>query len=126
MQEINETLRIRGRLNTYTNAVSIFSDQTLSSGNAKVIADILRKYQYVRPDWDNDKMRLMAELLLQKFRDPQLSTRLLETGNRYLVEGNTWNDTLWGVSNGRGRNLLGFMLMDIRALIQKGELPATV
>ncbi len=56
----------------------------------------------------------MAELLLQKFENPDLAEQLLVTDEKYLVEGNTWNDTLWGVCNGRGRNLLGIMLMEIR------------
>lgn len=64
-------------------------------------------------------MFLMAKLLLQKFEDPDLAQRLLETGEKYLVEGNTWNDTLWGVCNGRGRNLLGLMLMEIRKLLRE-------
>lgn len=117
LNEINETLRVRGRLNAYEDAAAIFSDQTLSSGNAKVIADILRKYGYVRHDWDNDKMVLMSELLLQKFGNQNLAERLLLTGDKYLVEGNTWNDTLWGVCEGRGRNLLGLMLMEIRQVL---------
>ena len=27
--------------------------------------------------------------------------------DKVLIEGNTWNDTFWGVSNNRGRNILG-------------------
>lgn len=124
LEEINETLRIRGRLNTFEDATSIFVDQTLSSGNAKVIADILRKYRYVRADWDDDKMLLMTKLLLQKFENPELARRLLETSDKYLMEGNTWNDTLWGVSGGRGRNLLGIMLMEIRKMLQAKQASA--
>ena len=38
-----------------------------------------------------------------------------------LVEGNTWNDTLWGVCEGKGRNILGIILMEIRTLNIKGS-----
>lgn len=121
LTEINETLRFRGRLRTFKDAGEIFTDETLSSGNVKVIADILRAHGYVRSDWDDDKLLLMAYLLQQKFRDAEMRRRLKETGDKYLVEGNTWNDTLWGVSGGRGRNLLGLMLMDVREQIRSGQ-----
>jgi predicted NAD-dependent protein-ADP-ribosyltransferase YbiA (DUF1768 family) len=58
----------------------------------------------------------MADLLLQKYKNPDLRNRLKETADKYLVEGNTWGDTLWGVSDGKGRNMLGQMLMAIRAV----------
>lgn len=124
LAEINETLRIRGRLRTFDNANDIFTDETLSSGNVKVIADILREHGYVRDDWDDDKLLLMAHLLQRKFRDAEMRTRLEQTGDKYLVEGNTWDDTLWGVSGGRGRNLLGLMLMDMRKQFRDGFIVA--
>lgn len=40
--------------------------------------------------------------------------KLLATENALLVEGNTWNDTYWGVCNGVGKNTLGQLLMKIR------------
>lgn len=125
MEEINELLRVRGRLEKIEYVGNVFTDQTLLSGTIKAISDTLRKHGYVRSNWDDDKMRLMADLLLQKFENTELGGRLLATGNKYLVEGNTWNDTLWGVSNGRGRNLLGLMLMEVReALHQNKKKPA--
>lgn len=121
LAELNEIMRTKGRLANLEDASSIFKDHTLFSGVVKVIADTLRKYGYVRDSWDDDKMLLMADLLLQKYKNPELADRLLGTGEKYLVEGNTWNDTLWGVSNGRGRNLLGLMLMEIRKSLQENR-----
>ena len=45
-----------------------------------------------------------------------------EVGSRIweLIEGNTWNDTYWGVCNGVGKNTLGQLLMKIREEIRKG------
>ena len=40
--------------------------------------------------------------------------RLLETGDVYLEETNTWGDVFWGVCNGKGENMLGQVLMLIR------------
>ena len=58
----------------------------------------------------------MIELLLQKFGSQEMLTKLQETGDKELVEGNNWGDTLWGVSEGKGRNILGVILMEIRNL----------
>lgn len=38
----------------------------------------------------------------------------MTTGNAELIEGNTWNDTFWGVCNGEGENNLGKLLMKVR------------
>ena len=35
-------------------------------------------------------------------------------GEEYLEEGNTWHDTYWGVCNGKGKNKLGKILMQVR------------
>lgn len=135
LEQINETLHLRGQPRTFKDARNMFTDKAMSSGNVKVIADILRDHGYVRDDWDkvncearegalghNDKVLLMATLLQEKFKDPKMQQELLATADKYLVEGNTWDDTLWGVSGGRGRNLLGLMLMDVRGQLQEGTL----
>jgi predicted NAD-dependent protein-ADP-ribosyltransferase YbiA (DUF1768 family) len=63
----------------------------------------------------------MRECLESKFADPELRMKLLATGSRNLIEGNRWGDTFWGVSRGKGQNLLGVLLKELR-----GELGATV
>lgn len=60
------------------------------------------------------KRLLMYECLRQKFSDPELRDKLIATGDAQLIEGNTWNDTYWGVCNGVGENHLGKLLMQIR------------
>ncbi len=70
-----------------------------------------------RKDWDLVKVKIMDELLVQKFsRDPERQM-LLDTGDRYLEETNTWGDTFWGVCKGKGHNTLGMLLMEIRCFI---------
>lgn len=67
----------------------------------------------------------MEELLRIKFSgiDPFLTRALLETGDAELIEGNTWNDTFWGVCNGEGENNLGRLLMKVREeLIKQKQL----
>jgi predicted NAD-dependent protein-ADP-ribosyltransferase YbiA (DUF1768 family) len=75
----------------------------------------------VRPDWDDTKINTMLTLLRQKFAlGSELAKKLLDTGNRDLVEGNTWGDTFWGVCKGQGENMLGKLLMQVRAEL-RGE-----
>ena len=61
----------------------------------------------------------MEKLLKLKFSKYSLKQRLLNTGNAMLIEGNDWNDTFWGVCNGKGQNHLGKLLMEIRKELQK-------
>lgn len=69
----------------------------------------------LRSDWEEYKIQVMFNLLMQKFTlHPELREQLLATKGYYLEETNTWNDTYWGVCNGKGGNVLGRMLMRIR------------
>lgn len=75
----------------------------------------------LRPDWEQQKVSVMKELLIRKFQDnPELLGRLLATGTALLIEANTWHDNAWGdctCSRCRGvpgRNQLGRLLMEIR------------
>jgi ribA/ribD-fused uncharacterized protein len=69
----------------------------------------------LRPDRDQIKLRLMKQLIQQKFTDPALHSRLLKTYPRALVEENNWGDQFWGVCGGVGENHLGRILMEVRA-----------
>lgn len=79
----------------------------------------------MRADWDDIKVSVMRELLAEKFSDPELRQKLLDTGDNELVEGNYWHDTFWGVCTGTkkcrygpheptGDNWLGRLLMELR------------
>ena len=69
----------------------------------------------LRSDWEEAKVGVMRVLLAIKFsHGDELSDRLLETGERELVEGNSWGDVFWGVYRGRGENWLGRLLMERR------------
>ena len=69
----------------------------------------------LRPNWDEIKNAVMLGLLREKFpEDHWLTDLLLGTGEAKLVEGNHWNDTYWGVCDGRGKNRLGELLMQVR------------
>lgn len=69
----------------------------------------------LREDWEDIKYDLMKEVVFEKFsKNPALKEKLLATESRLLVEGNWWKDSTWGVSNGRGENHLGRILMEVR------------
>lgn len=69
----------------------------------------------LRSDWEQVKDSIMEELVRRKFQSStSLCLQLWSTGDRELIEGNTWNDIYWGVCNGVGRNQLGKTLMKIR------------
>lgn len=69
----------------------------------------------LREDWDTTKVGVMQAIVRSKFeQSPRLRKKLLATENERLVEGNWWNDTFWGVCNGRGENHLGRILMKVR------------
>jgi ribA/ribD-fused uncharacterized protein len=79
----------------------------------------------MRTDWDEVKPQLVLELVRRKFADPELAKKLLATGDRPLYEGNTWGDRIWGVVENdgflEGRNLLGEILMTVRAELRAAE-----
>lgn len=73
----------------------------------------------MREHFELEKKNIMLQLLRSKFSDlnPELKEKLLATGNEELQEGNYWGDTFWGVDlrTGKGNNLLGKLLMQVRA-----------
>ena len=75
----------------------------------------------LREDWGDVKEYVMYTYLKQKFSIPELKTKLLETGDAILVEGNTWGDRFWGVYNGEGKNLLGTLLMQVRKELRENN-----
>jgi ribA/ribD-fused uncharacterized protein len=76
----------------------------------------------LRPDWEEVKIGIMRELLMQKFSPSIPKRKLLSTFQAELIEGNYWHDTFWGVCMGKcdfphaplGENWLGKLLMEVR------------
>jgi ribA/ribD-fused uncharacterized protein len=76
----------------------------------------------LRTDWFHIRLQVMEDLLRQKFQNQELRSKLFDTGDEELIEGNTWADHFWGAvfENGRwrGDNHLGKILMQIRYELQ--------
>lgn len=83
---------------------------TNTPGKAKRLGQEVK----LRKDWENIKLQVMYDCLIQKFSYPYFKDLLLGTYPKLLVEGNTWNDTFYGICNGVGQNNLGKLLMAIR------------
>lgn len=72
----------------------------------------------VAPDWSRIKFDRMRAVLRAKFdQHEDLRELLLSTGSTRLVEVGTVNNAvnrLWGEVDGKGENMLGVMLMELR------------
>ena len=69
-----------------------------------------------RTDWDSVKVDIMREILRAKVEQHEyFGRKLLQTGDRELVE-NSWRDDFWGWGPNRdGQNMLGKLWMELRA-----------
>jgi ribA/ribD-fused uncharacterized protein len=72
----------------------------------------------LRPDWEEIKVGVMTGLIRQKFQHESFRDKLLETEDRYIEETNHWGDRFWGVCEGKGENVLGKIIMEIREEIR--------
>ncbi|MCD7824111.1 MAG: NADAR domain-containing protein [Oscillospiraceae bacterium] len=94
----------------------------LSAGEAKKQGSQIP----LRADWEKVKFSVMERIVRAKFtQNPYLAKHLVETGDSEIVEGNTWNDVIWGVdlTTGEGQNNLGKILMKIRNELQENGVP---
>ena len=68
----------------------------------------------------------MKEIIVVKYtQHPDLQEILLSTGNARLVESATVDNAvnrLWGEVNGKGKNTLGQLLMEVRSELQAKKL----
>jgi ribA/ribD-fused uncharacterized protein len=86
-------------------------------------------YWDIAPGWSLTKFDRMRRVLRAKFtQHDDLRALLQSTGDARLVESATVDNEvnrLWGEVNGRGRNMLGELLMELRASLrhEKGSEP---
>jgi len=95
--------------------------ETIRNARNASVAKRLGKAVALPADWEDRKLGLMRELVHEKFKNPLLQALLLATEDVPLVEGNTWNDTFWGVCRGRGTNWLGLLLMEERERCKRDQ-----
>lgn len=73
----------------------------------------------LRQDWEYTKDSIMFGLLVQKFiQNETFNNLLMQTMDKYIIEGNNWGDRYWGCemedNKWVGKNKLGRMIMIIR------------
>jgi ribA/ribD-fused uncharacterized protein len=77
------------------------------------------------PNWTQVKYERMRQVLQAKFSQHRdLAELLLSTGDARLVEAgrvDTAVNRTWGEVNGKGLNMLGVLLMEIRAKLRKTD-----
>nr|VFJ68581.1 MAG: hypothetical protein BECKFW1821C_GA0114237_10158 [Candidatus Kentron sp. FW] len=82
----------------------------------------------VRSDWSKIKFARMHKVLLAKFtQHADLEKLLVSTGDKTLVEtprANTPVNRLWGRVDGKGKNMLGLLLMEVREELLQTKYPS--
>lgn len=77
------------------------------------------------PNWSKIKFDRMRDVLRAKFTQHEyLRQLLLGTGSARLVEAGTTDNLVnrtWGEVNGKGKNMLGVLLMEVREELRKAE-----
>lgn len=95
-----------------------------SKFNAKDSKKKWKEYplKYDPKEWDKIKGSIMAQIVEAKFdQNPQLKQKLLNTGTKYLEETNFWGDVFYGVCEGKGHNVLGNILMNLRTKFKENK-----
>lgn len=71
-------------------------------------------------DWDDVKLEIMKEILKAKVsQHPYVMKKLVESGNKELIE-DSWRDDFWGWGpNKNGANHLGKLWMEVRSELVK-------
>ena len=107
---------------SYTNAESAFWAQRVKDSRARNKFSRLSgnkaraKAIKAEPveDWDENINHYMEKVLKVKFSDPKMKKLLSNTKGCKLINTNTYRDDYWGVYMGKGKNVLGKLLMKIR------------
>lgn len=100
-------------------------DWVLSAPSPSLVAMAAHGLYYwdIAPGWSRTKFDRMRGVLRAKFTQHEdLKEMLLSTGNARLVESATVDsevNRLWGEVNGEGRNMLGQLLMELRASLRE-------
>jgi ribA/ribD-fused uncharacterized protein len=100
-------------------AGTVYEEEVRLAPTAREAARIGRNARLpLRPDWEEAKVDVMRTALRAKFTGcAGLIEGLLATGDQEIVEQTT-DDYYWGCgSNGTGLNMLGKLLMELRAYL---------
>ncbi len=84
-----------------------------------IVAHGLFRWDVV-PNWSKIKVERMKSVLIQKFtQHSDLKEKLIDTKDSILIEESNI-DSYWGCGkNGKGKNMLGVLLMEVREELSK-------
>lgn len=107
-------------------ATNLEDHERIRTASTPALAKKLGQSVQIREGWDRDKDAVMLRCLRLKFAPGSVvGGKLLGTGDADLIEGNTWGDSYWGqVQRGGvwvGKNMLGRLLMQVRAEIRRSS-----
>jgi len=79
----------------------------------------------LRPDWHLVRDAVMRYGVKAKFSKEPFKKLLIDTSDSNISEGNYWGDSYWGydLKKGYGKNKLGNILMDFRAILNQVDTP---
>ncbi len=105
-------------LNTKYYTSGDFRDMVSKIKDPGIVKKLGQKIK-IRKDWNEKKLEFMNWAVREKFKNLDLSEKLISTGNFILIEENFWHDNFWGQCicdkcKGVGKNHLGKILMEIR------------
>lgn len=103
--------------NAYMSAKNDKLEQKIfcQGNNANVVKKESQKVQLVE-NQETIKFDIMYECIKQKYNQEPFKTKLIETKNEYIQEGNMQNDKIQGVclKTNKGNNHLGKLIMKVR------------
>ncbi len=103
--------------------LSLIRGEILQTRSAHDAFKLAEKYAAERrPDWNDIRLIVMGDILRAKARQHEYVRRkLLQTGDRALVE-NSWRCSFWGWGEDQqGHNMLGKLWMEVRAELREAQ-----
>lgn len=96
---------------------------SISKMNPYKAREFGKSQKITNTNFEKLKLRIMRHGLMLKFSQEPFKSKLLETGDRNICEGNWWGDDYWGVDikTGIGDNHLGKLIMQIRQNLKVKE-----
>ncbi len=98
-----------------------YQDKIRNAESPMMAAQLGRsRKERILKNWDNIKLNVMYDAVKAKFTQyPELTQLLLDTKEAKIIE-HTENDDYWGDGgDGKGKNMLGKILMKIREELQQ-------
>jgi len=103
-----------------TKACSLLDRELIRNAKTPKESKYLGHKIQIRRDWDKIKNNIMIELVRKKFMYQPLKSKLINTNDEFIEEGNYWHDNHFGNCKCPkcalivGENVLGNILMQVR------------